>query len=335
MKSGIALHCSKTMKENKYSFTISKKVFPVLISFLFFSSPQMGLGNQAGVQIDPNKVAGFEVIVAGKCGNDFACQMGHSMLRIVGKSGNPGDDFVIGYTTPVESNETPMDVTLTGLKGRTLMLEVGQLKNLWDNYALKENREMTRIPLQLSPQVKEKLVQLINENHFKDGKIRNTEKGGYTILRSNCAGKIADLLREAGTPSQIVGIAIPTQLETYLFRNYIANYSHIEVKPTDGFNGNFDRLPEEFYGFCKDQPCARTVIANLNRVLPKAKIDMLYQTRPNAPLPDPEYRDPKETRTMPNHWNSTKKADVVKHYELLLDTRKDEVAKTETPQGSR
>lgn len=284
-----------------------------VVALLFPRSAQASLTT---TEFAPSAVLGFEVIMAGPCDSGAECAMGHALLRIVRREGLTGLDPVLSFTTTDQMPESfagQLGFSIRALTGLRLVPGKATLDQVYRLYVGTENRTMTRIALQTSPEVKAQLLRNIAVLFSPDSEISRHEKNtAYNYLFANCVGLLVKLLGDAGLPHEMFGIAIPANLPAYLFRTYNALYPEISILKTKSFEGNFDALPAAMYTLCDDAVCAKQVRATFANTWPGQEIEF-----PRFEKPDRDFeRETLRTRSQPNHWNGAKPL-IIKHFELL------------------
>lgn len=289
----------------------------LLKSFIFAASLAAAFPSARAQAIpDPSEIVGFEILVAGSCGTSFVCYYGHSFLRLV--SSVPANDLVLGFYAN-ERNPSGLiqniQFTAQGILGMRLGLGLLSFSKIFREYVIEDRRELIRLPLQVSPDVKIKLIKNLREliSTFQS-RVPGTR--GYDILFNNCAGKIVQLLSQSGVPTETFGIAIPLNLPAHLFRTYVAFYPPIRLSARDDFARAAEPLAAEFYQYCQTIECARVVVSEFSRYWQNQSIQFPLDQAVNSTLDDPETKRTLSSRTSPNHWNGNRSA-ISRHFELL------------------
>ncbi|CAN5532551.1 hypothetical protein BH10BDE1_BH10BDE1_17870 [soil metagenome] len=274
---------------------------------------------QAAPMASPDDVAGFEVLMADKCDHGMECAMGHTLLRMVRRDGPAGSDVVFGFTTsegPPKSIPGFISFSVRALIGIPLAPSMTNLKTVFQVYSVQENRQLSRIPLQMTGENKRRMIENLQTIFSDDSEFsRNKKNTAYNYLFDNCAGLLVKLLKDSGLPNESIGIAIPMNVPAHLFRTYNALYPEIHIARGSLFASNFDALPEAMYQFCDDAACASNVRATFAKFWPGQEIEF-----PRFEKPDRDFeRETLRTRSEPNHWNGLKPV-IVRHFEWLRTT---------------
>ncbi len=242
--------------------------------------------------------------------------MGHTAMSVVGPGNRPGRDLVVAFTTgesPPPTLASFVGFSIRALTGIELTPSIVTLADIVEIYSLEENRDITRIPLQMTPENKKQMVTNLNKVLSYNSTTPIKEKmTAYTFLFDNCAGLLVKLLKDSGMPSEFFGIAIPTNVPAHLFRTYNALYPGISISKGSSLARNFDALPAEMYQFCQDAVCAAVVRSTFLATWPQQEIEY-----PRFEKVDPAFEpETLRSRSEPSDWASTKPF-VLRHFELL------------------
>lgn len=172
-----------------------------------------------------DKIIGVEVIITGRS-RTLASSFGHALVRFVYKDTNSSDTTIVSFVARPE--EEIFSTWKAATSKYSFIPEVMSLQEIWIKYYEKQNRDLTRYILNLSPA---QLDQFLDAAFLY---IQNPDiLNGYNFFNNNCMVAVSKILIEAGLTTSTKQAIFPNNAHNWLRKNNLTNLPGISITRSD------------------------------------------------------------------------------------------------------
>lgn len=176
---------------------------------------------------EPESFIGIELIEANGT-KKLEEVFGHSMIRLVDNDGDAFNDITFSFY-PIMKDEAGEPVEGASVASfyshYQLGAEMNNFKAFAIRYAKEYHRELYRIPVLSTPEMRRKLLLEMETLLFEAEK-----RGHYKAMGNNCVGAIFSALKRAGFPSAGRQEFLPEGTSKYLRKVGLAPFANIVIK---------------------------------------------------------------------------------------------------------
>jgi hypothetical protein len=170
-----------------------------------------------------DKIIGVEVIIAQGSSIALESHWGHALMRFVSSTGSWAQDFVLEFVG--ETGNAKVSVSKGLLGGYAAAPELDSMQSDWSDYIASESRDLTRVIIPTSPEMRERLLQTLLQWLANPSKhLKN-----YTFLNNNCGGLMTRYLQDAGLPHDGIRARIPAHIPRYLKKLLLNPYPELVI----------------------------------------------------------------------------------------------------------
>lgn len=197
---------------------------------------------------------------------------GHTVIRFVNSGATPSEDITVDFIA--DFYEYNLDNWKGYFGGYEVLPQIRQLKDLIDDYTIKEKRFLARYILPIDDEIKINLL-----NKLRDWIVNPENAGTYTFRENNCSGILLKWLHQSGfeltSDYTYFPFDIPNELRIRKVVKTPPLYVHSE-------KDDLKAVDQILYRRCQSSDCKNEKINSAYSVWGQEKVDSFFNIKKNS-----------------------------------------------------